>query len=271
MKYADLHVHTHYSDGIYSPKEIVGIAKSRGLSVLALTDHNSIDGIDEAIKEGVRQGIRIIPATELRSKEGEILGYFINHKDKEFAKKIQKIQKRGENVFKNAVKKLKENNINIKITEVLDTKYKKKNVLIAHLIKYLKKRNYDIKKFKKILKGPSFEPLFSAEEVVKIIKDSGGVPVLAHPWYSPKLLNNKRIKGLIKLGLKGVEIDNGGRGEKRKLLLKKVKMLASKNNLIMTKGSDFHGSNGIMSNSHLLGSPHSSKSLVIKLEALKNE
>ena len=76
MKTTDLHTHSYYSDGKLSPKQVVRDAKKAGVKILALTDHNSISGVKEAIAEGKKLGVRVIPGAELRSKEGEILGYF---------------------------------------------------------------------------------------------------------------------------------------------------------------------------------------------------
>ena len=83
-KNSDLHIHSYYSDGDLSPSDVVRLAKQKGIKNLALTDHNSLDGVQEAIDEGKRQNINIIPAIEIRAKEDEVLGYFVDYKNQKF-------------------------------------------------------------------------------------------------------------------------------------------------------------------------------------------
>lgn len=270
MKNSDLHTHSYYSDGIFSPAEVVRKAKERGIKNLALTDHNAFKGIIEAQEEAKKQGINIIPGIELRSKEGEVLGYFIDFKNKEFVRKVKKIQDRSKEVFKNTIKELNKRGINVRADQVLDTKLKKNNVLIVYLFKFLKKKNViTIKEIKEFMKGDLFEPHFSTEEVIKMINDAGGAAILAHPWYSKTFLNEQRIKELVNVGLKGIEIDNGGRGEERASSLDKIKKFAKKYNLILTSGSDYHGDSSLMSNEHKLGANNCDETVVEKLKSTR--
>lgn len=263
MENSDLHTHSFYSDGIFSPADVVKKAKEAGIKNLALTDHNSIDGITEAQEEAKKQGINIIPGIELRCKEGEVLGYFMDFKDKEFIKKIKRIQKKSKEVFENSIKELNKRGINIKSEEVLDTKLKRNNVLIAYLFKFLKNKNQiSIKEMKEFMKGDLFEPLFSTEEVIKMINDAKGVAVLAHPWYSKTFLDEIRMKEFVKSGLKGIEINNGGKGEERLNSLEKIKKFAKEYNLILTSGSDFHKD----LSSHKLGMNNCDEEIVNKLK-----
>jgi hypothetical protein len=270
-KNSDLHTHSDYSDGIFSPQNVVRKAKEAGVKNLALTDHNSINGIAEAQKEARIQGINLISGVELRSKEGEILGYFINFKDPEFINKIKIIQERSEEVLKNTLKELEKRGINAKYDEVLDTKQKRDNPLVAYLFKFLKNKNLiSIKEVKEFMKGDLFEPHFSTEEVIHMINDSGGVAVLAHPWYSKTFLDETRIKELVTTGLKGIEIDNGGRGEEMEKSLAKIRDYAKKYNLIITSGSDFHGDSSLMSNEHNIGMSNCDEEVVKKLKSISN-
>ncbi len=81
---ADLHIHTNFSDGMFSPEEIVRKARDAGLTVISITDHDIIDGIEPAVEEGKKLGVRVIPGieftTDLQDAELHILGYFIDHK-----------------------------------------------------------------------------------------------------------------------------------------------------------------------------------------------
>lgn len=84
---ADLHTHTNYSDGKFTPQELVRKAKLAGLSYLAITDHDNVDGLDEAIEIGKEVGVEIVPGVELSSdykgREVHILGYFFDYKNPE--------------------------------------------------------------------------------------------------------------------------------------------------------------------------------------------
>ena len=71
----DLHTHSIYSDGVLHPREVVREAKEKDIKNLALTDHNSIDGVEEAISEGKKIGVNVIPGIEIRAREDEVLGY----------------------------------------------------------------------------------------------------------------------------------------------------------------------------------------------------
>lgn len=276
MKNSDLHVHSYYSDGIFSPAEIVRKAKEVGIKNLSLTDHNSFQGIREAQKEAKKQDINLIPGIELRCKEGEVLGYFIDIKNKEFARKVKMIQDRSREVFENTLKELSKKGINVKSSDVLNNRLKKKNVLTVYLFKFLKERGIlnvnEIKEIKKsMFKEDLFEPSFSTEEVIKIIIDAGGVAVLSHPWYSKTFLDEIRLKELIASGLKGLEIDNGGRGEERAISLEKINKFAKKYNLILTSGSDFHGDSSLMSNEHKIGMNNCDEEIVEKLNSAREK
>jgi predicted metal-dependent phosphoesterase TrpH len=87
---ADLHTHTVYSDGYLTPEQLISKAKSAGLAYLAITDHDNVDAIDEAIEIGNSAGIEIVPGVEIssehRGREVHILGYFFNHKDDTLSK-----------------------------------------------------------------------------------------------------------------------------------------------------------------------------------------
>ncbi|MDP3027555.1 MAG: PHP domain-containing protein [Nanoarchaeota archaeon] len=273
MRDSDLHTHSYYSDGIFSPTEIVRKAKEAGIKNLALTDHNSIQGIIEAQKEAKKQKINLIPGVELRCKEGEVLGYFINFKNKKFIKKIKKIQNKSKEIFENTIKELTKKGIIVKSGKILNTKIKKENVLTVYLFKFLKEKGIlnmnEIKEIKKsIMHGDLFEAQFSTEEVIKMINDAGGVAVLAHPWYSKTFLDEIRLKELITAGLKGLEIDNGGRGEERVGSLEKINKFAKKYNLILTSGSDFHGDSSLMSNEHKIGANNCDVKIVEKLKKI---
>ena len=95
-KYVDLHLHSHYSDGLRPPGELVRMAAEKGVRAIALTDHDSVDGIDEALAAGKRLGVEVIPAVELSVafrgyRDVHLLGYLIDHRDQAFAASLADI------------------------------------------------------------------------------------------------------------------------------------------------------------------------------------
>ena len=93
---ADLHVHTNYSDGLLSPEAVVEKARQAGLSALAITDHDCVDGIPPALEAGKKLGIKVIPGveftTDIPKTEIHILGYFIDYKARWLLELLQKIR-----------------------------------------------------------------------------------------------------------------------------------------------------------------------------------
>ena len=118
MKNTDLHTHSYYSDGEYSPKELVRLAKKRKIKNLALTDHNSIKGVREAIKEGKKINVNVIPAVEIRCDKGEILGYFIDINNKNLNKELGKLSKDVQDGVKKWCENIERAGYNISFKEI---------------------------------------------------------------------------------------------------------------------------------------------------------
>ena len=279
MKNTDLHTHSYYSDGQYSPKELVRLAKKRGIKNLALTDHDSIKCVREAIKEGKKIGVNIIPAVEIRYKKSEILGYFIDIKNKKLISELKKSSKQNENAVKEWCNKIEKAGYNISFKEIWK-KYPKArgNINELHVLYELHLKGYgttrDVAKRlseQKIKKRKSER--FSILKAIKLVKEANGIPVLAHPWFDSKTLKEKNIKKYIKAGLKGIEIKNGDtpsfmkKVSKRKNIIKIIKKLAKKYNLILTSGSDYHGERMVelMPGNHALGKNNCDEKIIQKL------
>ena len=279
MKNTDLHTHSYYSDGQYSPKELVRLAKKRGIKNLALTDHDSIKGVREAIQEGKKIGVNVIPAVEIRYKKSEILGYFIDVKNKKLISELKKSAKQNENAVKEWCNKIEKVGYNISFKEIWK-KYPKArgNINELHVLYELHLKGYgttrDVAKRlseQKIKKRKSER--FSILKAIKLVKEANGIPVLAHPWFDSKTLKEKNIKKYIKAGLKGIEIKNGDtpsfmkKVSKRKNIIKIIKKLAKKYNLILTSGSDYHGERVVkqMPGNHALGENNCDEKIVQKL------
>ena len=252
MKNTDLHTHSYYSDGLMSPKQLVRLAKKRGIRNLALTDHNSVKGVREAIKEGKRIGVNVIPAVEIRCEQSEVLGYFIDINNKNLTIKLKTSSKKNENMIREWCSSLNKAGYDIAFNE-LWKKYPKArgNINEFYPIWELHLRGYGptmevSKKIKKDIPRKKSKR-FPVVQAIRLIKKAKGVAVLAHPWLDEETLEEKNMRKYVKAGLKGIEINNGDRPPFYPIKIKnKIKKLAKKYDLIITSGSDFHGPEVVM-------------------------
>lgn len=283
-KNTDLHTHSYYSDGLISPKDLVKLAKKRGIKNLALTDHDSVKGVREVINEGKRIGVNTIPAVEIRVNYGEVLGYFIDIKNKELVKKIKQSARRNEDKTKEWCKKLNKAGYDISFREIQEKFPKAKgniNTFYPLYLLYLKgygllrELSDQFTKKRNKLKPKEIKKM-TVIQAIRLIKKAGGVPVLSHPWMDNKTLKEKNFKKYVKAGLKGIEINNGDdlpfmiERSENKDIIKKIKNIAKKYNLILTSGSDFHGEKivKLMPGDHNLGKNNCDERIVDKLRRL---
>jgi len=246
----DLHTHTTASDGSLTPKEVVLKAKQIGITVLGITDHDTINGIEEAVKIGREKGIKIIPGVELGTDyndfETHILGYF-NESDYKNVKEyfnwiLEKRNLRNLQMIKN----LQKANFKITIEEVLQ-KANGGTPGRPHIAQLLVEKGYAdniSETFNKILLRKDIfvkREKNTPESAIKAILKAGGIPVFAHPVYLDN--ENKFEKALslfISYGLQGIEVFHS---DHKKEHVKKYIESAKANNLLITGGSDFHGAN----------------------------
>lgn len=246
----DLHVHTTMSDGELTPKEIITLAKKEGIKVIAITDHDTIDGISQAREECIKNGIEFIPGIELSAidngKEVHVLGYYIDEKNIEFNDFCNKsIQKRNERNIK-FVDLLNRLNVDISMEEIQNSTDSRVISKIHFADCLLKRKNttYFREAFKKYFNKKEFKCIKgefpSVEECIKNIKKAGGVAVLAHP----KILNHnqqvleEKIKEYKSFGLDGVECYYTGHTNSE---MREYCNLANKYDLFVTGGTDYHG------------------------------
>lgn len=244
----DLHVHTTASDGILSPYQVVKLASELGLKILAITDHDTIDGIEESLKASISYGIKIIPgielSCELEEEEVHILGYFINYKDLnllEFLKNMQ--QDRHERVEK-ILSKLSKSGFNISTESVFELSDNSSSVGRPHIAQALVNSGYAAniqQAFEKLIgkNCPGYVPRSKllTSEAIEIIKKACGVPVLAHPGFMPGI---DKVNKLIEQGIRGLEVYYPDHDQES---INNMLDIAEKYNLIVTGGSDFHGDN----------------------------
>jgi predicted metal-dependent phosphoesterase TrpH len=243
----DLHVHSTASDGKNQPAELIAKAAELGLKVISLTDHDSVEGIVPAIM-AVKDypDLTFIPgveiSTDLPDGEAHILGYFIDYKNPEFQKELEKFRDSRTGRGRRMVEKLNGLGINIDWARVQaiagDGAIGRPHVAQAMLEKgYIKTFE---EAFDKYIGhgGPAYveREKMTPQEAVQLILSAGGIPVLAHPFTvkEPEAM----VKSLKKVGLMGIEAyykDNTA--DTTQATLK----LAQKYGLIATGGTDYHG------------------------------
>jgi len=242
----DLHVHTCFSDGEHTPEELIDIAKSEGIDVISITDHDSISGISRAILEGNKRGITVIPGIEISAFDGDneihVLGYNINFNSDKMVSFV-KVCEEERAVFDEKVFYLI-NNYGYELSKGDVNKFRKGAFTTAwHFAKALcEKGNFNV--LEDALKFLSeIEPRrnrISVKDSIKLIRDCGGIPVLAHPVRLRLKYNElyEQIKCWKSDGLRGIEgIYSLNSDEDSRNFLE----IARELELGITIGSDYHG------------------------------
>lgn len=272
--YIDLHVHTTYSDGSFSPKEVVQYCKNKGIVAVGITDHDTTDGIEEAIEEGKKQGIEVVPGVELSvefkdSTESEIhiLGYYIDWHDKTLQQKLKIFrQVRQERAYK-ILAKLNSLGIKLEEDEVIKEFSSTQSIGRLHFARILFEKGIvsSVKEAFDLYLGygmPAYVPKFrlQSQEAISLILQTGGIPILAHPYFGI-CVDTKSIKKLVNQGIKGIEVYHS---KHHKNVTEELNNIADKYGLLITGGSDCHGA--VDGSEPLLGSL---KIPYILLESLK--
>lgn len=252
MNNVDLHTHSLYSDGTFTPDQIVKYANEKGLRAIALTDHDTLSGINEAKTAGEKYGVEIIPGIEVSTEYDEteihIVGLFVNE-NAEFNNALKELRESREKRNIQMVEKLnRETDIKIKYEDVLK-RAECGIVTRAHIAREIIDKGYassNNEVFEKYIgKGkPGYvkRSVMDWRDTLKYIICSGGLPVLAHPLLykiSSKYLE-KIIEELAEKGLAAVEAYYSTHSTAE---VKYVKGLCAKYGLKISGGSDFHGSN----------------------------
>ena len=240
----DLRSHTNHSDGAYSASELVEKANQAGIEVLSITDHDSVNALEEANETAKKFGIEIIPGVEissdLRGDEVHILGYFIDPKNKELERYLNFF--REERVLRagRIVDKLNNLGHEISLDDVLKIAQNcavgRPHIAQAMVEKGIVSSYFEA--FNKFIKngGPAYERKvhLSPQSAFKIISDAGGLSFIAHPGNMPESL----IKELIEAGADGIEVIHPSHnGQTTKF----YRGIVNEYFLLESGGSDFHG------------------------------
>ncbi|HNA45846.1 MAG: PHP domain-containing protein [Nitrospira sp.] len=250
MSRIDLHLHTTHSDGSCSTAEVMAFAKQAGLTALAITDHDIVDGIPEATAIGKELGIEVVPGVEISSRLGEselhILGYFLNWTDPLLAQRLSTLRDSRHLRNPKIVQRLNELGIPITYEEVRALAGTE-SVGRPHIARLLMEKKFVTsakEAFDRYLANgrPAFvdRELPEPAEAVRWIREAGGVPVLAHPTWVRTSAEGLRVlvRDLKAAGLGGMEVHYSTHTPSQTT---EYLDLARQCDLLVTGGSDFHG------------------------------
>lgn len=246
----DLHIHTTASDGTLTPSQAVQLAKKRGLKAIAITDHDTIDGVKEALEAGQRESMEVIPGVEISANAMRgslhLLGYFVETERGILREKLQRLKQARAERNPRIVSKLNDLGINITYQEVIWASGGGQ-VGRPHFAQLLVDKKYvrsTDEAFDRYLAqgAPAYvdKYRFEVKEAIEIILKARGVPVLAHPFTlngTSEDLETVVIQ-LVQDGLKGIEAFYPDHTPEQTA---QYQRLAEKLRLVKTGGSDFHG------------------------------
>ncbi|HZK02580.1 MAG TPA: PHP domain-containing protein [Anaerovoracaceae bacterium] len=268
----DMHLHTYYSDGTMSPTEIVKRAADRGVKTIAITDHDGLNGIEEALEAGKRYGIKVIPGIELSANlfidelglnseysfnviNMHILGYEIDISDADLKEAVGKMRERREDRNRRLLSALNDIGLDIDEEDLIQRSGQdyigKPNFAFALVNKGYIESIKEASTPGKFLRHPKARQVYREKihvrEAIELIKNAGGYSVLAHPMkvIFPEPLNTDKFQSLelllnrlVKWGLSGMECYYSTHTKEQTSLL--VGM-AKNREIKITAGSDFHG------------------------------
>ena len=251
-KIIDMHTHTYYSDGELSPQELIEKAINKNIGVLSITDHDTINGIKTVDKNKYPE-IKIINGIELSVKRNKgrmhILGYGIDLENKDLNDKMYELRDNSLNHVLSLMEQIKKDyGIRFKYEDIKELVNANHNLGRPDLAKLCIKYGYASSvqdAFDKYLIDANTKVLghnkgLTYEEAISLIKNSNGIPVIAHPksleLEEKDLL--ELLKDMINCGLKGIEVYHSSHSKEEMDYYLKI---ANKFNLLISGGSDYHG------------------------------
>jgi len=245
MKFADLHLHTAFSDGTDAPEDLVKKAARAGLSAIAVTDHDSVEGVPAAIDAGITHEVEVIPGIELTAEyegfEIHILGYFLDYHNPALKEKLLFLEKARVERIHGMVAKLKGLGVDIDADKIFALSGGG-SVGRLHVARVMVSEGIISsiwEAFNKYIgnNGPAYVLgfKFSPQDAVKLIRSTGGVAVLAHPYAYRR---DDLIPDLVRLGIQGLEVYYP---EHTNTMRNKYLRICREYKLLATGGSDYHG------------------------------
>lgn len=242
---ADLHLHTHHSDGVYSPYEIIRRSRNAGLIAVSITDHDNVAAIDESIAWGREMSVDVIPGVELSVALGEkdvhLLAYFVDHTNKNLLEYLAFFRHERVKRAERIVDKLNKINVPLRMESVLDQAgigaVGRPHIASAMVEEGLIETYHEA--FLKYIGtgAPAYEKKFqlTPAEAVRLIAGAGGLTFLAHPG---KATTESELLQLIQAGIDGIETVHPSHSETQQAHYRRV---VDQYFLLESGGSDFHG------------------------------
>ncbi len=244
-RYADLHLHTHFSDGTFSPEEVVQRARRAGFSALALTDHDTVEGCERMATACAAAGIEFITGTELTAELADIelhlLAYFIDPHHPRFLREIERFQGVRQNRIREMVARLNGINVPLAVQDVFalaNCRSPGRPHVARALVQAGLCGSLD-EAFERYLKKnrPAWVPKakMSALEAIQLVHEAGGLAVMAHPGLNK---SDDVIPELVAAGMDGIECFHTKHSTSTS---ERYLMIADQHKLLVTGGSDCHG------------------------------
>lgn len=251
QKGCDLHTHTQASDGMNESTENVRLAYEKGLFAVAITDHDTVAGVQEAMEAGVKYGIKVIPGVEISTMAGgvdiHILGYFVDTNNPEFLSRLANLRNTRNERNEKIIVNLQKLGIHITMEEVISGLERElkpdESIGRPHIADTLVRKGFatDMRDaFDRYLAqgAPAYapQPRISPQEACQWIREAGGTAVLAHPGLYG---DDELVKAILEEAeLSGIEVFHSDHDQEDELRYLK---LAEEFKLIVTAGSDYHG------------------------------
>ncbi|MFC0216052.1 PHP domain-containing protein [Paenibacillus chartarius] len=276
--FADLHTHTTASDGTQSPADNVRLAAEAGLAAIAITDHDTVSGVREALEAGSRLGVQVVPGVEISTVSGgqdiHVLGYWIDIEDETLLRRLSELRETRDlrNVL--ILEKLAALGIHLTMEEVkaetAAVKRKDDTIGRPHIAAALLRKGYVAtvqEAFDRFLASGAAAyanvERITPETAIAWIREAGGAPVLAHPGLYD---DDDLVEELAQRGLAGIEAYHADHSPEEE---RKYASIAKRWGLLATAGSDFHGYRDGTPFHAALGSKRIDASVIAQLETRK--
>jgi len=243
--FADLHLHTNFSDGTYTPEELAAHGRRLGFRALALSDHDTVEGCERMAHACTREGVEFVPAAELTAEldgyELHLLGYYFDTSNEKLLVELARFQEVRQNRIHQMVERINQHNVPLRVEtvfEIANCRAPGRPHVARALVKAGFCHNLDEAFDRFLRKGkPAWVPKckMSALQAIELIHQAGGVAVMAHPGLNKC---DDLIPALADCGLDGLECYHTKHAQAE---VTHYMRIAEQQNLLVTGGSDCHG------------------------------